>query len=183
MTLSGADTTREELLALYAAGALPPDEAAAVERADTIAGAWEMFAGAVAFLDDTAPVAPPPQLKSALLARLDPPAGYTVSHADDSAFGPTPFPGITMRVLNIDPVARRFSSLFRFAPGARLPAHSHATAEECVLLEGTLHMGGVTMTAGTYLRVDAGVDHVDQWTDTGGLAFITGPLELLEHAH
>ena len=179
MTPPGGDTPREELFALYAAGALTPDEAAEVERA----GAWDLFADAVALLADSAPVAPPPQLKSALLAQLELPAGYTVAPADPTAFGPTPYPGITMRVLNIDQAGGRFSSLFKFAPGARLPAHPHATVEECVLLEGALYMGGVKMTAGAYLRVDAGVDHVDQWTDTGGLAFITGPLELLEHDH
>jgi anti-sigma factor ChrR (cupin superfamily) len=169
----------EELLALYAAGALPPSEAAEVERAD----AWAEFAAAVECLADAEPVAPPPGLKTAILNQLDLPTGYTVTHADPTAFAPTPFPGITVRVLNVDPVARRFTSLFRFAPGARLPAHPHATAEECVLLEGSLCMGGVRMTAGAYLRVDAGVDHVEQWSDTGGLAFITGPLELLEHEH
>lgn len=183
MTLLGADATREELLALYAAGALTPDEAAEAERAGLDAEAWELFAGATACFVDAELVAPPPQLKTALLAQLDPPAGHTVAPADPTAFGPTPYPGISIRVLNVDVVAKRFSSLLKFAPGARLPAHPHATAEDCMLLEGTLYMGGVKMTAGTYLRVEAGVDHVDQWTDTGALAFITGPLELLEHGH
>jgi ChrR Cupin-like domain len=183
VTATGGNTPREDLLALYAAGALAPGEAAEVERAGFDAEAWERFAGAVALLIDAAPVAPPPQLKTALLAQLDPPAGHTLSPSDPAAFAPTPYPGISIRVLNVDLVEKRFTSLMRFAPGARLPAHPHATAEECMLMEGTLYMGGVRMTAGTYLRVDAGVDHVDQWTDTGALAFITGPLELLEHAH
>ena len=183
MTLTGVDTSREEMLALYAAGALTPDEAAEAERAGLDAEAWHLFAGATACFVDADAVSPPPQLKTALLAQLDPPAGHTVAPADDSAFGPTPYPGISIRVLNVDPVAKRFSSLLKFAPGARLPAHPHATAEDCMLLEGTLYMGGVKMTAGTYLRVEAGVDHVDQWTDSGALAFITGPLELLDHAH
>lgn len=183
MTVPGADATREELLALYAAGALTSEQAAEVERTGGGAEAWEQFAGAVDGLADAEPVAPPPELKSALLARLDPPPGYTITPADDSAFRPTPFPGISIRILNLDRGQKRFTSLLRFAPGARLPAHPHASAEECVLLEGTLYMGGVTMTAGTYLRVEAGVDHADQWTDTGALAFISGPLELLEHGH
>lgn len=183
MTVPGADTTREDLLALYAAGALSPDEAAAVERTGAAAEAWHLYADAVEALADVEPVAPPPELKSDLLAKLDPPLGYTITPADDSAFRPLPFPGLSMRILSIDREQKRFSSLLKFAPGARLPAHPHASAEDCMLLEGTLYMGGVKMTAGTYLRVEAGVDHVDQWTDTGALAFISGPLELLEHAH
>jgi hypothetical protein len=179
---NGGDT-RDHLLALYAAGALTPDEVGEAERAGDDAEAWHLYADAVGCLADAEPVAPPPELKAALLAKLDPPAGYTISPADPTAFEPLPFPGLSMRVLNVDPVAKRFTSLLRFAPGARLPAHPHASAEECVLLEGSLYMGGVKMTAGAYLRVEAGVDHVEQWSDTGALAFITGPLELLEHEH
>lgn len=175
-------TTRDELLALYAAGALTSDEAAAVELAGDDAEAWERFAGAVGCLNDADPVAPPPALKTALLAKLDLPSGYTVTPDDPAAFRPLPFPGMSMRILSIDRASDRFSCLLKFAPGARLPAHPHATAEDCMLLEGTLYMGGVKMTAGTYLRVEAGVDHVEQWSDTGALAFVTGPLELLEHA-
>lgn len=174
---------RDELLALYAAGALQPDEVTEVERTGADAEAWELYAGGVDCLVDADPVAPPPELKAALLAKLDPPSGYTITTPDPTAFDPLPYPGMTMRILSIDPAAKRFTSLLKFAPGARLPAHPHATAEECVLLEGTLWMGGVKMTAGSYLRVEAGVDHVDQWSDTGALAFVTGPLELLEHDH
>ncbi len=182
MTTNGGNP-RDELLALYAAGALPPAEAAAVERSGDDAEAWEKFAGAVGCLDDSEPVSPPPGLKSALLAKLDPPPGYTVTPDDPTAFVPLPFPGMSMRILSTDRANDRFTCLLKFAPGARLPAHPHASAEDCMLLEGTLHMGGVRMTAGTYLRVEAGVDHVEQWSDTGALAFVTGPLELLEHAH
>ena len=49
------------------------------------------------------------------------------------------------------------------------------------MLEGSLWVGGVHMKAGDYQRVEAGVDHVEQWSDTGALAFITAPLELLDH--
>jgi anti-sigma factor ChrR (cupin superfamily) len=178
---NAGDTPHDDLLALYAAGALAPDEATEAECAGGDVEAWELYADAVALMDAAEPVAPPPQLKSALLAKLDPPAGYTISPADPTAFERLPFPGLSMRVLNIDKVGGRFTSLLRFAPGARLPAHPHASAEECVLLEGSLYMGGVKMTAGAYLRVEAGVDHVEQWSDTGALAFVTGPLELLEH--
>ena len=181
--MTGADTTREDLLALYAAGALTPEQVAEVERTGADAEAWELFAGAVGCFNDAEPVAPPPELKSTLLAKLDPPPGYTITPADDSAFRPMPIPGLSMRILSIDREQQRFTSLLKFAPGARLPAHPHASAEDCMLLEGTLYMGGVKMTAGTYLRVEAGVDHADQWTDTGALAYICGPLELLEHGH
>jgi hypothetical protein len=175
VTPPAADSPRDDLLALHAAGALPPDAAGELPP-----DAWHLYAGAVDLLADAPPVAPPPELKSALLAKLDPPPGYTLRPADPTAFRPLPFPGVSLRILSIDRAGGRFASLMKFAPGARLPAHPHATAEECVLLEGTLYMGGVKMTAGAYLRVEAGVDHVEQWSDTGAVAFISGPLELLK---
>lgn len=168
---------REELLALYAAGALPAGEG--LGRADE-ADAWLEYACVAHTLADFPPVPPPPELKSRLLAQLDPLPGYTVTPADDSAFATLPFPGMSMRLLHTDPVQRRFSCLLKFAPGGRLPAHPHASAEDCVVLEGSIWMGGVEMKAGTFLRVEEGVDHVEQWSDTGALAFVTGPLELLE---
>jgi hypothetical protein len=175
VTPAGVDA-REELLALIAAGAMS-EGATVADCAD----AWLDYAAVAECLADTPPVAPPVELKSRLLARLDPPPGYTITRADDTTFRPTPEPGLEMRILSVDHAARRFSCLLKFAPGARLPAHPHASAEECVVLEGNLYMGGVHMTAGDFLRVEEGVDHVEQWSDTGALAFVSGPLELLEH--
>lgn len=174
MTRPGTDD-RDELLALIAAGAAP--EASVADCAD----AWMEFAAVADCLADATPVDPPAVVRSRLLAQLDPPPGYTVAPADDTGFLPTAEPGISMRLLHTDPLKRRFSCLLRFAPGARLPAHPHASAEDCIVLEGSIWMGGVEMKAGTFLRVEEGVDHVEQWSDTGALAFVTGPLELLEH--
>ena len=174
MTPPGLDA-REDLLALIAAGAVP--EAAVADCAD----AWLAYAAVADCLADAPPVDPPVELRSRLFAQIVPLPGYTVASPDDTAFRPTPEPGLSMRILNVDHANRRFSCLLRFAPGARLPAHPHASAEECIVLEGSIWMGGVEMTAGTFLRVEEGVDHVEQWSDTGAVAFVTGPLELLEH--
>jgi hypothetical protein len=165
---------REERLALIAAGAT--SEATAADCAD----AWMEYACVADALAAAQPVDPPVEVKARLLAQLDPTPGYTVAPPDDTAFEPLPFPGMSMRLLHTDPVKRRFSCLLKFAPGGRLPAHPHASAEDCVVLEGSIWMGGVEMSAGTFLRVEEGVDHVEQWSDTGALAFVTGPLELLE---
>ena len=136
-------------------------------------------------IGEVAPVVPSVSIWSAIEKELVPalPLGYTVLGRDDSKFKPTPAPGVTMRMLNIDRERGQFSCLMRFAPGARMPGHRHASAEECIVLEGSLWVGGVRMRAGDYQRVEAGVDHVEQWSDTGALAFITAPLELLDHRH
>jgi hypothetical protein len=182
-----AEYPLEELVALYAAGALTPAEEAAFENRRA-AGWPEAEALMAAFsrtvtdlVADAPEVVPPPAVRAAVMAALDPPPGYTVLAADDTQFRPTDHLGVSMRLLHVDRRRGHFSCLLRFAPGARLPAHPHAQPEECVVLEGSVLIGGVRMRAGDYQRVEAGVDHVDQWSDTGGLAFVTAPLDLLSH--
>jgi uncharacterized protein HemY len=49
------------------------------------------------------------------------------------------------------------------------------------VLEGELLVGGVRMKAGDYQRAEPGTAHADQWSDTGALLYITGPISLLTH--
>jgi anti-sigma factor ChrR (cupin superfamily) len=174
----------DELSALAAAGALTTGERAAFDTrpdAEVALAAWE---GAIlALADDLAPVAPPPALRNRLLAEIAPlPDGHTIRQPDAGGFRPTLFPGISVRVLHVDRSNRQFACLMRIAPGARLPHHPHAAAEECVVLEGSIQVGGVRMGPGAYQRVEAGVDHVDQWSDTGATVYLNAPLDLLEPA-
>lgn len=126
------------------------------------------------------PVAPPPGVKATLFARIDPP-GPRFQFAGDGAFVPTPYPGMSIRVLNVDRPRRQFTALIRLEPGGRYPSHPHDGPEECVVLEGELLVGGVRMKAGDYQRAEPGSAHADQWSDTGALLFVTGPLSLMKH--
>jgi len=178
-----ADTQHlEDVAALAAAGSLPEAERAAFDAHPDAAEALAAWESAVLALADGAPpVAPPSAVKDRLLAAIAPlPAGHVVRQPDAGHFRPTRYAGITVRVLNIDQTAERFACLMRIAPGARLPHHPHAVAEECVVIDGTIRVGGVTMGPGAYQRVEAGVDHLDQWSDTGATVFLNAPLELLE---
>ena len=173
----------EELSALAAAGALTADERAAFDdRPESAAelASWE--SAVLALAEDILPVTPPPALKDRLLAAVARPlpAGYVIRQPDDGGFRPSPYPGISVRVLHIDHVLKRFACLMRVAPGACLPHHPHAVAEECIVLEGSFRVAGVTMVPGAYQRVEAGVDHLDQWSETGALVYLNAPLELLE---
>jgi anti-sigma factor ChrR (cupin superfamily) len=174
----------DELSALAAAGALTADERAAFDAgpdADATLAGWE--GALLALAENVPPVAPPPALRNRLLAEIAPlPDGHTIRQPDAGGFRPTLFPGIAVRVLHIDRPNRQFACLMRIAPGARLPHHAHAAAEECVVLEGSIQVGGVRMGPGAYQRVEAGVDHVDQWSDTGATVYLNAPLDLLEPA-
>ena len=48
------------------------------------------------------------------------------------------------------------TSLWRMAPGARIPAHPHLLEEECLIVEGSLNVDGVAYGAGDYLFARAG---------------------------
>ena len=62
--------------------------------------------------------------------------------------------------------------LFRFQPGARLPAHEHGTDEECVVLEGELRIGSEVVRAGDFHLARRGIPHAELTSSTGALFYI-----------
>ena len=62
--------------------------------------------------------------------------------------------------------------LFRFQPGARLPAHEHGTDEECVVLEGELRIGTEVVRTGDFHLARRGIPHGDLTSPTGALFYI-----------
>ena len=66
-------------------------------------------------------------------------------------------PGVSIKVLHRH--GDMMSYLLRMAPGAVIPAHRHPYEEECVVLEGSLHIGDVRLSAGGFLLVHEGVLH------------------------
>lgn len=144
--------------------------------------AADEFAGVVAQLAAAIPpVAPPHGVKTALFARLSPTPDIRFRFATDGAFAPTPHPGMSIRLLNLDRERRQFSALIRLDAGAIYPSHAHDGPEECVVLEGELRVGDVRMRPGDYQRAEPGSAHADQWSETGALLFVTGPMSLLAH--
>jgi putative transcriptional regulator len=192
-----------ELAALYAAGSLAPDERAAFEshlaagcaacrdEVDRLAPVVAALAGAVR------PTAPGPQTRERLLARVAAPAhgggatplrrqldrggrlgeGMTIQRADEAAWEKTEVPGVSIRVLLVDREHNRFSALVRMEPGASYPRHVHGGPEECLVLEGELHVGDdVVMRPGDYQYAATGSKHGEQRTETGCLLMITSSL-------
>jgi anti-sigma factor ChrR (cupin superfamily) len=125
------------------------------------------------------PVEPSAGLKIRLLAALPPPPQVVYKPSDDAAFRPTKQPGVSVRLLYLDRAADRFSAFLKLAPGARLRPHRHAGVEECVVLAGTMDVGGRTLRAGDYQRAESGSPHGEQVSADGCLLFLSGPLALL----
>jgi quercetin dioxygenase-like cupin family protein len=66
------------------------------------------------------------------------------------------------------------SYLLRMAPGSELPNHRHPHDEECVVLEGSVQMGEVTMGPGGYLMERSGTLHPPLRTVDGAVIYLRG---------
>jgi quercetin dioxygenase-like cupin family protein len=129
--------------------------------------------GALAFA--IAPQAPEPARAAALRqrilerARRDGQRFLTV-RARDGAWE-TLAPDVAFKLLEDDGTMQAF--LLRLGPGARLPAHDHPQSEElCVVIEGSVALGDIEVSAGDYHVAFAGSTHGEVVSATGALLFI-----------
>ena len=81
-------------------------------------------------------------------------------------------PGVAMKVLHR--VGDTQSYLLRLAAGAVLPAHRHPVDEECLVLEGEMHIGELVVPAGGYHLGRQGVLHDRLTSPAGALIFLRG---------
>ena len=195
-----------ELAALYCAGALSPEEAAAFERrlshgcpasqheVKQIAPVVAALAAAVL------PCAPPPHVRDALLAKIQKltlvqetieAAAEEHSHSASGVHAELYFQyasegvwttvaaGVRMRMLYLDRKLRRFTALLQLSPGVRYAAHRHPGPEQCFVLQGDLRLGERVLGPGDFQHAQAGTWHEEQWTETGCLCLVSGAMEQL----
>jgi quercetin dioxygenase-like cupin family protein len=80
-------------------------------------------------------------------------------------------PSVAVKILEDDGAMQTF--LLRLDPGARLPAHDHPRGDElCVVMEGTVSLGGIEVSAGDYHVAFAGSTHGEIVSATGAVLFI-----------
>ena len=82
---------------------------------------------------------------------------------------PTRFPGISSKVLMRDDERGLLTALFRFEPGAVLPAHVHEDIEQTYMISGSLEDGEGVARAGEFVWRPAGSRH-DARSPEGGVA-------------
>jgi anti-sigma factor ChrR (cupin superfamily) len=166
----------QEQAALYAAGALPAEEAV---RFEELLATDEAARRAAAAHDATLthlfraapPVAPSPGVREALLKRAGLPAGVTLLRAQEGQWEETPYPGVLRRWLHRGAGGAR-TFLLKMAPGAVLPAHPHTADEECLVLEGDVRSFDLEMRAGDFFRGRAGTMHQPSTTSGGCLLLL-----------
>lgn len=119
-------------------------------------------------------VAPPAPLRDRVLARARADArfheGLRTIRADEGwiVFAP----GIEIKMLFRDEQAGTKSFLARLAPGVSMPEHDHGTSEECIVLEGEVTLGDITIRAGDYHLARGGAHHDTLTTRTGALLYL-----------
>jgi anti-sigma factor ChrR (cupin superfamily) len=171
----------QERAALYAAGALLPDERQAFEAhlrdcADCTAEV-EAFAAVAAQLGEVAaPIRPPDRVRERVLAAAARSAaedaiveqnGVRFVRSRYVAWRAGDAPALFVRPLAADRERGYRTSIVRMEPGAVYPSHRHAEVEETFLIEGDLTVNGVEMRPGDYCRAEAGTVHTAVSTRNG----------------
>lgn len=103
-----------------------------------------------------------------------PPGTHTLRH--DEGTWHTVLPGVEKKQLHVDARQGMESFLLRLAPGAVLPQHVHQQTEQCLVLEGEIHVGGHRCFAGDFHVAPEGVNHPAIASETGALLYLHGEL-------
>lgn len=197
--------TLQELLPLYALSVL--DEAEAGQVRAHLAGGCAACSAELQAHQDTvaqlafavAPVPPPANLRDRIVEAATRPAGagdvgvvqtwrdwagaqpsgaaMTLVRAGEGVWESV-MAGVAVKRLSFDADRQIATMLIRMLPGTCYPSHRHAKAEECLVLEGVLHVGDdLVMQAGDFQRAERTSIHPEQWTSEGCLLLITSSLE------
>jgi anti-sigma factor ChrR (cupin superfamily) len=190
--------------ALYALGALEAEEARAFEAhleegCELCAAELREFESVVGSLGLAADDAEPPaSARARLLERLsatEAPGskdsgrdgaessgprslcgeGFLVVRAGEGQWLPTGDAGVSFKLLYTDRERGTFTTLVRMEAGASIPAHRHLGVEQCLVIEGDLRAGDVSMSAGDFNCALPGSVHEELTTAAGALFLIVGP--------
>ena len=85
-------------------------------------------------------------------------------------------PGLELKILHKEKESGVFSYLIRLAAGFNMQGHEHPLDEECLILEGDLTLGSITLNAGDFHFAPKGVPHGLVSTKNGCMAFIRGAI-------
>jgi quercetin dioxygenase-like cupin family protein len=191
MTHTTKDEEAQGRAALYALGALDPEEArdfeehaAQCEPCAEEARCFRSVAAALAIAP--AEAAPPAGVRSRLLARVsegdgrkagdeDAAGGFLVVRKGEGKWRPTGDRGVSYKLLYSDAERGTYTTLLRMEPGSRIPTHRHLGVEQCLVLEGDLRSGEIGMSAGDFNCSLAGSVHEELVTDGGALLLLVSP--------
>lgn len=106
-------------------------------------------------------------------------ASTTIRGADDQ-WRPL-LPKVAIKILRRDQDTASY--LLRLEPGARLPAHPHPVDEECVVLEGEVSIGDLTIRAGDFHHSHRDSRHGVLRTAHGATIYLRGSVQTIGAHH
>jgi quercetin dioxygenase-like cupin family protein len=125
-----------------------------------------------ALAPDAVPLEVAARIKRRLLSRIADAEAAQVAVAPEQGTWRPFGPGVEIKVLHKrDGI---MSYLLRMAPGSELPNHRHPHDEECVVIEGRVQMGDVTMGPGGYLMERQDTLHPPLRTVDGAVIYLRG---------
>jgi anti-sigma factor ChrR (cupin superfamily) len=199
----------QEMMALYALGALADDEAWALENhlaenRNGLAEDLKAFETVAAYLAFAAPEQNPPvelrQNLLALVAQEAPTANkqtfslpvtlppqfsqffsLRANEGEWQEFGP----GMSARTLFADHARGIVTSLVRMMPGTALPPHKHTGEEQLYILEGDCFIHDTKLGPGDFYHASAGSIHESTYTVGGTTFLLIAPAnyEILQPVH
>lgn len=116
-------------------------------------------------------VTPPPTLRRTLIeAAGSEPFRFVL--ASEGEWRAHPVPGIRVKTLSRN-AARGYAMLLLHADaGAEFPAHTHSGAEECLVLQGDVTIGGRTLHPGDFHHASAYTTHSPVTTQSGCIVLL-----------
>ncbi len=96
--------------------------------------------------------------------------GLTI-HADEGEWIQIK-PKVAVKPLSLDREAGTRSFLMRLDAGAQWPAHTHSVDEECIVLQGNITIGDLSIQKGDYHLAPKGMKHEEFISEQGALLFL-----------
>ena len=103
--------------------------------------------------------------------RTPPPEGTSTLRSSDGTWTDLS-PGVRLRILDEDPVARTRTYLVSMESGATVTEHPHTQEEQCLVLEGEVWVGDHLLRSGDWHVAQPGSHHGNFATRTGCLLLI-----------
>jgi anti-sigma factor ChrR (cupin superfamily) len=169
--LSGEE--RREIEAALARGEISPDEFEAALRSMLI------------LYEEVAESMPSPRraLKESIMAAIVAEEQYPKSEpskiivrAVEGRWRESGLPGIRIKLLFLDRNRDRKTYLARIDPGSTYPDHRHGGVEECLLLEGDLHIDDQVLGPGDFFLALPETIHRNAYTEAGCMIYVSSSL-------
>lgn len=166
-----------DLAMLYALGTLSSEETAGVDR--MLKSGNSVLESEIRSFRETAALtamallesSPSPSVKIRLMAKIRGaeaiPPGMEVLRGGAGKWIESGYQGIQFQLLHRDTQANLVTQLVRMSAGAVYPGHHHKMDEQCYVLEGSIKLDNMHLSAGDYGRANANTDHDILTTDTG----------------